>query len=74
VVAVARERTTKEIERYCVERFRQVYALSVGAISYGDKPDVTLTGEQTIYIEITHFYLQSGRGTPVLRSAHPRRN
>jgi hypothetical protein len=31
------------------------------AINYGDKPDVTLTGERTIGIEITRFDLQSGR-------------
>jgi len=60
VVAVARRRI-REIERHCFERFRQAYALPAGTVSYGDKPDVTLTGERTIGIEITRFYLQSGR-------------
>jgi hypothetical protein len=57
---MARRKTTREIERDCFERFRQAYALPAGCISYGDKPDVTLTGDRTIGIEITRFYLQSG--------------
>jgi len=55
-----RRRTTREIERHFFELFRQAYALPAGAISYGDKPDVTLIGQRTIGIEITRFYLQSG--------------
>jgi hypothetical protein len=60
VSVTARRKTTTEIERHYFERFRKTYPLPVGAVSYGDKPDVTLTGERTIGIEITRFYLQSG--------------
>ena len=31
-----------------------------GTVAYGDKPDITLTGERKIGIEVTRFYLQSG--------------
>jgi hypothetical protein len=61
VNAVVRKKTNKEIERDFFERFRRAYTLPAGAVSYGDKPDVTITGERTIGIEITRFYLQSGR-------------
>jgi hypothetical protein len=60
VNVTARRRTTTEIERHYFERFRKAYALPAGAVTYGDKPDVTLTEERTIGIEITRFYLQSG--------------
>jgi hypothetical protein len=61
VPAVASKKTTREIERHYFERFRKAYALPAGTISYGDKPDVTLIGERAIGIEITRFFLQSGR-------------
>jgi hypothetical protein len=48
------------IERHYFERFRNAYSLPTGQIDYGDKPDVTLTGERTIGIEVTRFYLRPG--------------
>jgi hypothetical protein len=48
------------IERHYFERFRKAYSLPTGQVAYGDKPDVTLTGERTIGIEVTRFYLQPG--------------
>jgi hypothetical protein len=54
-------KTTREVERHYFEQFRKAYPLQAGTIAYGDKPDVTQTGERTIGIEITRFYLQSGR-------------
>ena len=36
------------IERHYFERFRKAYPLPTGQLGYGDKPDVTLTGERTI--------------------------
>jgi hypothetical protein len=53
-------RTNSNIERYYFERFRKAYPLPEGAIAYGDKPDITLTSDRKIGIEVTHFYLQSG--------------
>ena len=58
--ATAARKTTREIERHYFERFRKAYALPAGSVTYGDKPDVTLTGERTIGIEITRFYLRPG--------------
>jgi hypothetical protein len=60
VAAATRRRTSREIERYYFEQFRKARVLPAGSISYGDKPDVTVTGERSIGIEITRFYLQSG--------------
>jgi hypothetical protein len=60
VSVTARRKTTTEIERHYFERFRKAYALPAGSVTYRDKPVVTLTGERTIGIEITRFYLQSG--------------
>jgi hypothetical protein len=48
------------IERHYFERFREAYSLPTGQLGYGDKPDVTLTGDRTIGIEVTRFYLQPG--------------
>jgi hypothetical protein len=48
------------IERRYFERFRKAYSLPTGQVGHGDKPDVTLTGERTIGIEVTRFYLQPG--------------
>jgi hypothetical protein len=53
-------RTNRDIEQHYFERFRKAYPLPDGTVAYGDKPDVTLTGERKIGIEVTHFYLQSG--------------
>jgi hypothetical protein len=60
VSATAARKTTREIERHHFERFRKAYALPAGSVTYGDKPDVTLTAERTIGIEITRFYLRPG--------------
>jgi hypothetical protein len=48
------------IERHHFEKFREAYSLPNGQLGYGDKPDVTLTGDRTIGIEVTRFYLQPG--------------
>lgn len=48
------------IERHYFERFRKAYSLPTGQLGYGDKPDVTITGERTIGIEVTRFYMQPG--------------
>jgi hypothetical protein len=53
-------RTNSDIERHYFERFRKAYPLLEGTVAYGDKPDITLTGERKIGIEVTRFYLQSG--------------
>jgi hypothetical protein len=71
VRVTARRKTTTEIERHYFERFRKAYALQAGSVTYGDKPDVTLTGERTIGIEITRFYLQVGRGPDLGRREIP---
>jgi hypothetical protein len=44
VSAAAARKTTREIERHYFERFCKAYALPAGSVTYGDKPDVTLTG------------------------------
>jgi hypothetical protein len=49
-----------DIERHFFEQFRAAYPLPAGTVSYDDGPDVTLTGERKIGIEVTRFYLQSG--------------
>ena len=48
------------IEHHYFESFRKAYSLPIGQLGYGDKPDITLTGERTIGIEVTRFYLQAG--------------
>ncbi len=58
--AARAKRTNRDIERHYFEQFRRAYTLPDGTVSYCDKPDVTLTGERKIGIEITRFYLQSG--------------
>jgi hypothetical protein len=55
-----RRKTQADIERHFFEQFRAAYPLPVSTVSYGDRPDVTLTGERKIGIEVTRFYLQSG--------------
>jgi hypothetical protein len=60
-VRASRQRKTQtDIERRFFEQFRTAYPLPVGTVSYGDRPDVTLTGERKIGIEVRRFYLQSG--------------
>lgn len=48
-------------ERRFFTEFQNAYQLPEGSISFGDKPDVTLTGEKKIGIEITNFYVNSGK-------------
>lgn len=47
-------------ERHYFELFRKSYTLPAGEIGYGDKPDVTITGERKLGIEITNFYHEDG--------------
>jgi hypothetical protein len=57
----------QDIERDYFERFGLAYGLRAtgyglrdGILEYGDKPDVLLKGKETIGIEITRLYVQSG--------------
>ena len=54
------KKTNRDIERAYFERFRQAYALPPGIVSYADKPDVLVTGQRVVGIEITNFYLAPG--------------
>jgi hypothetical protein len=47
-------------ERHYFELFRKTYTLPEGRVDYGDKPDVTITGERKLGIEITNFYHEDG--------------
>jgi hypothetical protein len=64
----------QSIERHYFERFRKAYSLPTGQLSYGDKPDVTLTGERTIGIEVTRFYLQPGSSLKSKQRQRPLRD
>src|ERR1700730_14479544 len=61
------------IERHYFERFRKAYSVPTGQLGYGDKPDVTLTGEREIGIEVTRFYLQPGSCLERKQRPRPRR-
>jgi hypothetical protein len=50
-----------EIQRHYFEQFRKVWPLPDGSVKYGDKPDVIVHGTRKIGIEITCFFLQSGK-------------
>jgi hypothetical protein len=52
--------SNQEIEKHYFEMFRKSYPLPLGAITYGNSPDVILEGERKIGIEITNFYLEKG--------------
>jgi hypothetical protein len=65
--------SNREIERHYFEQFSEAYKLPRGALEYADKPDVLLRGERTIGIEITRFYLQSGRSLSSEQQQRPRR-
>jgi hypothetical protein len=54
------QKTNREIERHYFERFCEAYELPAGTISFADKPDVLVTGNRTVGIEITNFYLEPG--------------
>jgi hypothetical protein len=47
-------------ERYYFEKFRLQASLPDGQITFGDKPDVIITGAKTLGIDLTHFYLEEG--------------
>jgi hypothetical protein len=50
----------QRIERHYFERFRKIYPLPSQSVTFGDKPDVILTGERKVGIEITNFYATDG--------------
>src|SRR5947209_3874794 len=50
----------QRIERHYFERFRKIYPLPSQSVTFGDKPDLILTGERKIGIEITNFYVTEG--------------
>jgi len=52
--------STEEIERHYFERFRELYPLPEGQITYSDKPDIILQGTRKVGIEVTNFFRQSG--------------
>lgn len=54
------KKSNRHIECAYFERFRQAYALPPGTVSYADKPDVLVTGQRVVGIEITNFYLEPG--------------
>lgn len=58
-LAVAKK-SNRDIERAYFEHFRKAYVLPPGAVSYADKPDVLVTGQRVVGIEITNFYLEPG--------------
>jgi hypothetical protein len=51
--------SNEHIERYYFESFLEICPLT-GCVTYGDKPDVIVSGPRKIGIEITNFFLQSG--------------
>jgi hypothetical protein len=51
---------TQDHKREYFEKCTRDYRLSDGTPEYGDKPDVLFKGAQTIGIEITKFYRDSG--------------
>ena len=53
-------RSRQDVERYYFELFRRDFPLPEGLVTYGDKPDVRITGQRTIGIEITNFFLEDG--------------
>ncbi len=69
----AAKQTNRHIERAYFERFRQAYALPPGAVSYADKPDVLVTGQRVVGIEITNFYLEPGSDESSEQRQRPRR-
>jgi hypothetical protein len=59
-LALATKKSNRDIEHAYFERFRHAYALPPGIVSYADKPDVLVTGQRVVGIEITNFYLEPG--------------
>lgn len=56
-----RKMSAAERERYYFEMFRRDYRLPDGAIRYQDSPDVVLTGDRKIGIEVTNFFREDGK-------------
>jgi hypothetical protein len=50
----------REIEAYYFERFRKLWPLPEGMVTFEDKPDVIIYGPRKVGIEITNFYLAPG--------------
>jgi hypothetical protein len=69
---------TRELQRLCLRSrpSRGLYRSEsqIPGKSAGDKPDVTLTGERTIGIEVTRFYLQPGSSPESKQRQRPLRN
>lgn len=55
------KKSNLKIEQYQFEMFRRDYQLPAGTIVHGNKPDVILEGSRRIGIEITNFFLESGK-------------
>jgi hypothetical protein len=53
--------SNEKIERHYFEQFSKAYALPEGCVIYGDKPDVIVHGTKKIGVEITNFFVKSGR-------------
>ena len=65
--------TNQELERHYFGQFQSVYRLPPGDITFGDKPDVCVSGERKIGIEITNLYLRSGSDIGSEQSQRPLR-
>lgn len=65
--------TNQELERHYFGLFQNVFPLPPSDITFGDKPDVRVSGERKIGIEITNLYLQSGSDIGSEQSQRPLR-
>jgi len=55
------QRTNQEIERYYLNKALVFLQKPDGELVHGDKPDVVIRGARKIGIDLTNFYLRSGR-------------
>ncbi|MGA2223606.1 MAG: hypothetical protein ABSH41_04090 [Syntrophobacteraceae bacterium] len=55
-----KRKSNQEIEECYFNQFQKHYSLPPGEINFSDRPDVILSGERKIGIEITNFFLRSG--------------
>lgn len=55
------KKSNQDIEQHYFNMFSRDYDLPEGEIIFDDKPDVILQGKRKIGIEITNFYLKSGK-------------
>jgi len=53
-------KSNQDVERDYFDMFRQHYQLPAGELIYGDKPDIVISGERQIGIEITNFFHEKG--------------